>query len=147
MFQNGGWGVPGSGHGVAPHQPLVRSGRATYSDHDLHRRPRHALLALHTDPTLLTLVNVWDVASARVVAQTDGTAAIATASHAIAAAYGYEDGEHIPRDLMLEAVGRIVGARRPAGDRRPRGGIRRRRRDRAAGRSGSGSSAATSRTS
>jgi 2-methylisocitrate lyase-like PEP mutase family enzyme len=69
-----------------------------------------ALLALHTDPTLLALVNVWDVASARVVAETDGTRAIATASHSIAAMYGYEDGEHIPRDLMLEAVGRIVDA-------------------------------------
>ena len=69
-----------------------------------------ALLALHTDPALLTLVNVWDVASARVVAQTAGTTALATASHAIAAMYGYEDGEHIPRDLMLEAVGRVVEA-------------------------------------
>ena len=69
-----------------------------------------ALLDLHTDPTLLTLVNVWDVASARVVAQTAGTTALATASHAIAAMYGYEDGEHIPRDLMLEAVGRVAGA-------------------------------------
>lgn len=69
-----------------------------------------ALRALHSDPSLLTLVNVWDVASARVVAQTEGTRAIATASHAIASAYGYEDGEHIPRDLMLEAVGRVVEA-------------------------------------
>jgi 2-methylisocitrate lyase-like PEP mutase family enzyme len=68
------------------------------------------LLALHTDPSLLRLVNVWDVASARVVADTPGTRAIATASHAIAAMYGYPDGEKIPRDLMLEAVGRIVDA-------------------------------------
>ena len=67
------------------------------------------LLALHTDPALLKVVNVWDVASARVVAQTAGTTALATASHAISASYGYEDGEHIPRDLMLEAVGRIAG--------------------------------------
>ena len=66
------------------------------------------LLALHTDPALLKVVNVWDVASARVVAQTAGTRALATASHAISASYGYEDGEHIPRDLMLEAVGRIA---------------------------------------
>lgn len=66
------------------------------------------LQALHNDPTLLTLVNVWDVASARVVADTEGTRAIATASHAIAAMYGYPDGEQIPRDLMLEAVGRVV---------------------------------------
>ena len=55
-------------------------------------------------------MNVWDVASARVVAQTEGTQALATASHSIAAMYGYEDGEHIPLDLMLEAVGRIVEA-------------------------------------
>ena len=67
-----------------------------------------ALLALHADPALLKVVNVWDVASARVVAATAGTAALATASHAIAASYGYEDGEHIPRDLMLETVGRIA---------------------------------------
>jgi len=69
-----------------------------------------ALRALHADPTLLALVNVWDVASARVVARTEGTRAIATASHSIASAHGYEDGEHIPRDLMLEAVGRVVEA-------------------------------------
>jgi 2-methylisocitrate lyase-like PEP mutase family enzyme len=69
-----------------------------------------ALKALHTDPKLLTLVNVWDVASARVVAEAEGTRAIATASHAIAAMSGYEDGEHIPRDLMLDAVGRVVDA-------------------------------------
>jgi 2-methylisocitrate lyase-like PEP mutase family enzyme len=69
-----------------------------------------AFRTLHSGPTLLTLVNVWDVASARAVAQAEGTRAIATASHAIAAMYGYEDGEHIPRDLMLEAIGRVVGA-------------------------------------
>jgi 2-methylisocitrate lyase-like PEP mutase family enzyme len=69
-----------------------------------------AFRQLHTDPTLLTLVNVWDVASARAVASAEGTRAIATASHAIAAMYGYEDGENIPRDLMLEAVGRVVEA-------------------------------------
>ena len=77
--------------------------------HD-HRRPRERCSALHTDPALLRLVNVWDVASARVVAQTEGTQALATASHAIAAMYGYEDGEQIPLDLMLEAVGRVVDA-------------------------------------
>ena len=69
-----------------------------------------ALLALHQDPALLRLVNVWDVASARAVAAVPETRALATASHAIAAMYGYEDGEHIPRDLMLEAVGRVVDA-------------------------------------
>lgn len=68
------------------------------------------LLRLHRDPRLLTLVNAWDVITAKVVAAVPGTQALATASHAIAASYGYEDGEHIPRDLMLEVVARIVAA-------------------------------------
>jgi 2-methylisocitrate lyase-like PEP mutase family enzyme len=68
------------------------------------------LLRLHQDPSLLTVVNVWDVISARVVADVDGTTALATASHSIAASLGYEDGENIPVDLMLETVGRIVEA-------------------------------------
>jgi 2-methylisocitrate lyase-like PEP mutase family enzyme len=68
------------------------------------------LLSLHRDEKLLTLVNVWDVISATVVADVPGTSALATASHSIAAVYGYEDGEKIPLDLMLEAVGRIVAA-------------------------------------
>src|SRR6476469_4019853 len=66
------------------------------------------LLALHTDPKILCLVNVWDVASAKAVAAVEDTRAIATASHGIAATYGYPDGEHIPLDLMLAMVGRIA---------------------------------------
>ena len=68
------------------------------------------LLRLHRAPELLTLVNVWDVVSAQVVAAVPGTTALATASHSIAASYGYEDGEKIPVDLMLEACGRIAAA-------------------------------------
>jgi 2-methylisocitrate lyase-like PEP mutase family enzyme len=68
------------------------------------------LRRLHHDHRLLTLVNVWDVISAKVVADVPGTAALATASHSIAASYGYPDGEHIPVDLMLEAVGRIAAS-------------------------------------
>jgi 2-methylisocitrate lyase-like PEP mutase family enzyme len=68
------------------------------------------LLRLHQDPTLLTVVNVWDSITAKVVAETPGTAALATASHSIAASLGYPDGEQIPVDLMIEAVGRIVRA-------------------------------------
>jgi 2-methylisocitrate lyase-like PEP mutase family enzyme len=66
------------------------------------------LSRLHRDPELLTVVNVWDVVSARVVAATPGTRALATASHSIAATFGYADGEQIPVDLMLDMVGRIV---------------------------------------
>lgn len=68
------------------------------------------LLRLHQDPSLLTVVNVWDVVSARVVAGVEGTRALATASHSIAASLGYEDGERIPVAEMLAAVGRIVEA-------------------------------------
>lgn len=68
------------------------------------------LLALHTDPKLLTVVNVWDAISTRVVAGVEGVLAVATASHSIAASCGYEDGENIPVDLMIEAIGRIVAA-------------------------------------
>jgi 2-methylisocitrate lyase-like PEP mutase family enzyme len=68
------------------------------------------LLRLHRDPALLTVVNVWDVISARVVAGVSGTQALATASHSIAASLGYEDGENIPVDEMIAAVGRIAAA-------------------------------------
>lgn len=72
---------------------------------------RAALLRdLHTDPALLVLVNVWDVVSARVVADLPGCRALATASHSIAATLGYEDGERIPREEMLQMVGRICAA-------------------------------------
>ena len=75
---------------------------------DATRTKGAELLRLHQDETLLTLVNVWDVVSAKVVAQTEGTTALATASHSIAASFGYQDGENIPLDLMLEQVKRIV---------------------------------------
>jgi 2-methylisocitrate lyase-like PEP mutase family enzyme len=68
------------------------------------------LQRLHAAPELLVLVNVWDVVSATVVAQAPGTTALATASHSIASSLGYPDGEVIPRDEMLAAVGRIATA-------------------------------------
>ena len=67
-------------------------------------------LKLHTDPELLVLVNVWDAVSAKVVADSPGCRALATASHSIAASHGYPDGEKIPLDLMIDAIGRIVAA-------------------------------------
>jgi 2-methylisocitrate lyase-like PEP mutase family enzyme len=55
----------------------------------------HQLLHLHEQRAILQVVNVWDVASARVVSQLPGTTALATASHSIAATFGYDDGENI----------------------------------------------------
>ncbi|KQY51657.1 MULTISPECIES: isocitrate lyase/PEP mutase family protein [unclassified Nocardioides] len=68
------------------------------------------LLRLHQDTKLLTVVNVWDVISAKAVAGVEGTTALATASHSIAASRGYEDGENIPVDEMVEECRRIVAA-------------------------------------
>src|SRR3954451_11525462 len=68
------------------------------------------LLQLHQGPELLTVVNVWDVVSAKVVADIAGPASPATASHSIAASHGYEDGENIPVEEMIDAVGRIAAA-------------------------------------
>jgi 2-methylisocitrate lyase-like PEP mutase family enzyme len=68
------------------------------------------LLRLHRDPALLTVVNVWDVISAKVVAGTTGTQALATASHGVAATLGYPDGERIRVDEMLQMCGRIAAA-------------------------------------
>jgi 2-methylisocitrate lyase-like PEP mutase family enzyme len=79
-----------------------------HPSHELIHDRADALLALHHAPEILTLVNVWDVASAVALADLPETKALATASHAIAASYGYEDGEHLPISLMIEAVGRIA---------------------------------------
>ncbi|MDN4161808.1 isocitrate lyase/PEP mutase family protein [Nocardioides abyssi] len=68
------------------------------------------LLRLHQAPELLTVVNVWDAISAKVVTDVPGTRALATASHSIAATLGHEDGENIPLAEMLDMVGRIVRA-------------------------------------
>jgi 2-methylisocitrate lyase-like PEP mutase family enzyme len=76
---------------------------------DLATRAR-TLLDLHTAPEILVLANVWDVVSAQVVGGTEGVRALATASHGIAATFGYEDGENIPLDLHLDMVGRIAAA-------------------------------------
>ncbi|WP_205695975.1 isocitrate lyase/phosphoenolpyruvate mutase family protein [Conexibacter sp. SYSU D00693] len=65
---------------------------------------------LHVPGDPLVVVNVWDVGSARTVADVPGCRALATASWAIAAALGLPDGEAITRDAMLDAVGRIAAA-------------------------------------
>jgi len=70
------------------------------------------LRALHAAPEILRVVNVWDVVSAKAVLDLPETRAIATAGHAIAASFGYEDGT-IPLEITLDMVGRITAA---AGD-------------------------------
>jgi 2-methylisocitrate lyase-like PEP mutase family enzyme len=64
---------------------------------------------LHNREHLLVLPNAWDVASA-VIFQNAGAAAIGTTSAGVAAVFGYPDGQHIGRELMLDMVRRIASA-------------------------------------
>lgn len=68
------------------------------------------LRSLHVSGRPLRLVNVWDVASAQVVAAQPATTAIATASWSISAAHGVPDGEGLTLDDLLATVERICRA-------------------------------------
>ncbi|MEJ7587710.1 MAG: isocitrate lyase/phosphoenolpyruvate mutase family protein [Ferruginibacter sp.] len=61
---------------------------------------------LHSPGNPLLLANVWDAGSAKLVEQS-GSKAIATSSAAVALSMGYEDGENLPFELLLETVIRI----------------------------------------
>lgn len=65
--------------------------------------------ALHVAGAPLVLYNIWDAGSARAVAAA-GAKAIATGSHSVAEAMGYDDGEKIPLDLLLTVAARIVAS-------------------------------------
>ncbi len=58
---------------------------------------------------MLVLPNVWDAASAKIVAEA-GFPAVATASAAISAMLGYPDGEGAPWQEMFAAAGRVARA-------------------------------------
>lgn len=77
----------------------------------MDRLAEHAerLRALHHADELLLLPNVWDAASARLVAGL-GHPAIATASAAVTAALGFEDDDSAPPDEIFGAVARIARA-------------------------------------
>ncbi|MDP3952620.1 isocitrate lyase/phosphoenolpyruvate mutase family protein [Microbacterium sp.] len=68
-----------------------------------------SLVALYNAPEILRVVNVWDVISAKAIADLSQTTALATAGHSIAATFGYADGQ-IPRELMIDMVGRIAAS-------------------------------------
>lgn len=61
------------------------------------------LRALHRPGDPLVLVNVWDVGSARAMADA-GAAALATSSWSVARARGWDDGEQTPLDEVLALV-------------------------------------------
>jgi len=63
-------------------------------------------LQLHHDPKLLVLPNVWDPLGARLL-EGLGFPAVATASAAVAFSLGYDDGQRITFDAMLDAIARV----------------------------------------
>lgn len=65
---------------------------------------------LHVPGAPLILTNVWDAVSARIVAETPGVKAVASASHSVSYAHGLPDGEGLSLDLALSAAREIVGA-------------------------------------
>ena len=64
-------------------------------------------LALHHDPKLLVLPNIWDPLGARLLEALDYPA-VATASAAVAFSSGYNDGQKINFTTMLEVIQRIA---------------------------------------
>ena len=64
---------------------------------------------LHVKGDPLIIFNVWDAGTAKAVAEV-GAKAVATGSYAVALANGFNDGENIPLDLVLENLRRIVAS-------------------------------------
>lgn len=66
-----------------------------------------AFSQLHKDAEPLLLGNIWDVNSARLFQQ-KGFKAIGTSSQAVASSWGYEDGEKMPFEILLQTAKRAV---------------------------------------
>ncbi len=63
--------------------------------------------ALHQPGAPVVIYNIWDAGSACVIAAA-GAQAIASGSHPLAAAQGYDDGEKIPLERLLQTAKQIV---------------------------------------
>jgi 2-methylisocitrate lyase-like PEP mutase family enzyme len=64
-------------------------------------------LQLHEGPAPLLLGNIWDANSAKIFEKA-GYKAIGTSSQAVAASLGYEDGEKMPFDALLQLARQVV---------------------------------------
>jgi 2-methylisocitrate lyase-like PEP mutase family enzyme len=73
------------------------------------RERAEMLRSLHHGREPLILPNVWDAASAGVVADA-GFPVVATSSHAVAASLGYADTDSMPPEAAFAAVARIAAA-------------------------------------
>jgi 2-methylisocitrate lyase-like PEP mutase family enzyme len=63
--------------------------------------------SLHIKGDPIVLYNIWDAGSAKAVSDA-GAKAIATGSWSVAGAQGYDDGEALPLDMVLQIVSRIA---------------------------------------
>jgi 2-methylisocitrate lyase-like PEP mutase family enzyme len=64
-------------------------------------------LQLHKNQKPLLFGNIWDVNSAKVF-EANKYEAIGTSSQAVAKSFGYEDGERIPFDILLQLAKRVA---------------------------------------
>jgi 2-methylisocitrate lyase-like PEP mutase family enzyme len=64
---------------------------------------------LHIQGAPLVLYNVWDAGSAATLAKA-GAPAVATSSWSVSEAQGYQDGEGIPVEFLMQIVGRIAAS-------------------------------------
>lgn len=66
----------------------------------------HNFLKMHQQEEPLLIGNIWDVKSAQVLEKV-GYKAIGTSSAAVANAWGYEDGEQLPLELLIQLAKRV----------------------------------------
>ena len=71
------------------------------------KKKAQAFLSMHTNDKLLVLPNIWNPIGARILAAKDFPA-VATASEAVSASLGYEDGERIKRSTLMDIIARIA---------------------------------------
>lgn len=62
---------------------------------------------LHHQPNPLLIGNIWDVNSARLF-ERNGFKAVATSSAAVAHAQGYEDGEQLPFEVLVQLAKKVT---------------------------------------
>src|ERR1700722_17284630 len=62
---------------------------------------------LHQNSTPLLLGNIWDVNSARIF-EANGYKAIGVSSQALSNAFGYEDGENLPFEMLLQKAKQVT---------------------------------------
>jgi 2-methylisocitrate lyase-like PEP mutase family enzyme len=76
-------------------------------DFRAQKRKAEALLSLHRRGDTLVLLNVWDPIGARIL-EKKGYHAVATASAAMSASLGYQDGEKIRRSTAIDLIARVA---------------------------------------